>query len=72
MSPVAAFTCQQCGLDFPSVGGGTCPGCKRLLCASHFARPEGDLGVDDQTKLMCDDCQAGGPPARAKAGRSTR
>jgi hypothetical protein len=57
MSPVAAFTCELCGLDFPSVGGGKCSACKRMLCASHFARPD-DQSAAVATQLVCDECRA--------------
>ena len=57
MPQVVAFTCQQCGVDFPAMGGGVCTSCKRTLCASHYGRPPSD---DDAIAgaLVCDDCRA--------------
>jgi hypothetical protein len=64
MTQVVAFTCQQCGVDFPAMGGGVCTSCKRTLCASHYGRPSSDedLGSPDGV-LICDDCRAN-PSAR--------
>lgn len=61
MTQVVAFTCQQCGLDFPAMGGGVCTSCKRTLCASHYGRPPSDEDpADSSGALMCDDCRAAG------------
>ena len=48
MTQVVAFTCQQCGVDFPAMGGGVCKSCKRMLCASHYGRPpSGEESADE-------------------------
>ena len=56
MTQVVAFTCQQCGVDFPAMGGGVCQMCKRMLCASHYGRPPS--GEEPADALICDDCRA--------------
>ena len=59
MTQVVAFTCQQCGVDFPAMGGGVCTSCKRTLCASHYGRPASDEDASADTgRLTCDDCRA--------------
>jgi hypothetical protein len=59
MPQVVAFTCQQCGVDFPAMGGGVCTSCRRTLCASHYSRPPSDEDpADDGGRLICDDCRA--------------
>jgi hypothetical protein len=65
MTQVVAFTCQQCGVDFPAMGGGVCTSCRKTLCASHYGRPPSD---EDPTAgaLICDDCRAS---ADSRAGR---
>jgi len=60
MSQVVAFTCQQCGVDFPAMGGGVCVACRRTLCASHYGRPDSDDAVESP-ELRCDDCRASAP-----------
>jgi len=58
MTQVVAITCQQCGIDFPAMGGGTCTLCKRVLCASHYGRPDSDEEAPESGALVCDDCRA--------------
>jgi hypothetical protein len=59
MTQVVALTCQQCGVDFPAMGGGVCTSCKRTLCASHYGRPSSDEdALADTGLLTCDDCRA--------------
>ena len=58
MTQVVALTCQQCGVDFPAMGGGVCTSCKLTLCASHYGRPAADDQPAASGALVCDDCRA--------------
>lgn len=64
MPQVVAYTCQQCGQDFPAMGGGVCTSCKRTLCAAHYARPDSGVDEPDSGALVCDDCRAAGRTGR--------